>query len=244
MSSSVIGGSPMAAAVLKAARAAAIARLNAFGSAEALGRAEEGLHLVGERAVLGAQGAARGGIIRLDAQHAPHLRPVLLELKQLELAVEGGGKHAGVAREPDVARGLSRVGVDDAVNGHAIRLHRRNLRGAGAVEAGATGNERGQQPLVTHALDRVEGLHAGKQAVPVSQLALHHAEVDHVEGLVVGAGGRPRAAVVVKGHLAGGDGDHPALRTEAEGVEGVHRGVRLVRAGLLRGGLAVEGIRG
>eukprot|EP00976_Prorocentrum_cordatum_P090101 1187977-Prorocentrum_minimum.AAC.5 len=186
--------------------------------AEALGRAEEGLHLVGERAVLGAERAARGGVVRLDAQHAPRLRPVLLELAQLELAVEGGGEHAGVAREPDVARGLGGVGVDDAVGGHAVRLHRRELRGAGDVEAGAAGDERGQQPHVAHALHRVEGLHAGEQAAPVGQLALHHAEVDHVEGLVVGASGRLPAAEVVKGRLAGGNGDHPAVWAEAEGV--------------------------
>ena len=90
----------------------------------------------------------------------------------------------------EVLEELARVGVDDAVGGDAEAHHRLNLRVRRAVKGRAQRGERGQNPGVLVALDRVVRLHAREHGAPVVEPPRHDAQVDDQEPLEALLGGR------------------------------------------------------
>eukprot|EP00624_Nannochloropsis_granulata_P006563 evm.model.NODE_49373_length_27502_cov_28.034180.2 len=132
---------------------------------------------------LGTKATDRLGIISQDSQDHLGIRVNGLHLSQLIGVVERHQMNAMVAGIPHMLRGLAGVGVDDVGRIDTQGKHRLNLSLARAVEASAEGEEGPQDLGVGVTLDGVEGLHAGKAALPLAMLADNRPKVSNKEGI-------------------------------------------------------------
>uniref|UniRef100_A0A8R7V1S6 Uncharacterized protein n=1 Tax=Triticum urartu TaxID=4572 RepID=A0A8R7V1S6_TRIUA len=147
-------------------------------------------HLVGARAVLGAEVDLGVRVVgALDAEEEVAARVAALHLGHLVLGVVGGEVDAHLGRVPEVRLGLARVRVHDAPGpDDAEREDGLDLGAAGAVESRAESRHRAQHRRLGVALDGVVGPHAVQRAAPAAVQVDDLGEVKDEEGaLLLGA---------------------------------------------------------
>ena len=125
----------------------------------------------------------------------------------------------------NVVRRLAGVGVDDFLGVHAEAEHGLHLDETGAIKASAQRSQSLENHGITVALDSVEGLDAGEGLAPGDMLAVDIADIEKVEGLLLGGGGGKDLESLADGGTDRDGGD------SREGRDSSHSITRLTRSG-------------